>query len=284
MIPYDPSRQALFHPELQPTVFPSPKPLDESGVCAELSRLAYIRFEQQGEGLSELQQALQRGGLQYATYFHSPATGTQAFAALSPGGAVFLVFRGTQPDDPTDIGTDADLILSPWRTLPEGVSVHSGFAKALDSVWDQIAPWLAAHNGAKLWITGHSLGAALATLAAALCPQAMLVTFGSPRVGNLTFAQSFEEQQVRRFVNCSDIVTMIPPNLIGYKHVGSIRYIDRQGARQSWTEERVFQPIEIDRSIAHLDYIRDHVWKFRNVNSRALADHAPINYVRAFFQ
>jgi hypothetical protein len=283
MIPYAPSRQALLHPESQPTVFPSPKPLDEDGVCAELSRLAYIRFEQSGEGLEELQQALQRGGLQYAKHFYDSGTGTQAFAALKPGGDVFLVFRGTQPDDPTDIGTDADLILRRWRGLPGEAAVHSGFAYALDSIWDKdILPWLEGRKGAKLWLTGHSLGAALATLAAALCPQATLITFGSPRVGNPAFAQSFAEQRVRRFVNCCDVVTMIPPNLIGYKHVGAIRYIDRQGARQTWTDERIFQPIEIDRASAHVDYVRDYVWKLGNVNSRALADHTPLNYVRAF--
>lgn len=284
MIPYASSRQSLLHPEMQPTVFPGPDLIDESGICAELSRLAYIPFERPGTGLSELQQALQRGGLQYGTHFHAATTGTQAFAALSPGGDVFLVFRGTQPNDPTDIGTDADFVLRPWRDLPGEALVHSGFANALDSVWDQqIMPWLAAHKGAKLWVTGHSLGAALSTLAAALCPQAMLITFGSPRVGNPNFSQAFQEQRVRRFVNCCDIVTMIPPNLIGYKHVGTIHYIDRQGFRQIWTDERVLQPIAVDRAAAHLDYVRDYAWKFGNNNSRALADHTPLNYVRAFF-
>jgi predicted lipase len=72
---------------------------------------------------------------------------------------------------------------------------------------------------------GHSLGGALATLAAACCKShypnyiVSCVTFGSPRVGNLQFSKYFNDvlDLSKRIVYGDDILTKIPYYL--YKHV-----------------------------------------------------------------
>jgi hypothetical protein len=46
-----------------------------------------------------------------------------------------------------------------------------------------------------------------------------------------------------------------------------------------WTPTR----IDADRSAARMAYLRDQAWHWGNVLFRDLADHAPINYIRAFF-
>ncbi|KAG0491961.1 hypothetical protein HPP92_005020 [Vanilla planifolia] len=88
-----------------------------------------------------------------------------------------------------------------------------------------------------LTITGHSLGAALAVLAAddvsALLgrdgPMVTVVSFGGPRVGNASFRRRMEEQgsRVLRIVNTNDIVTKMP----GF--VENPREVDEHGATPS---------------------------------------------------
>ena len=89
-----------------------------------------------------------------------------------------------------------------------------------------------------LWITGHSLGGALATLAAARFALEMdkpvrgIYTFGQPRVGDREFARIFDaelKQRFFRFVNNSDIVTRIPTRELFFSHVGSLRFFDSNG-------------------------------------------------------
>jgi pimeloyl-ACP methyl ester carboxylesterase len=275
---YDASQQALYQPELSATVFGT-RPFSAEGICAELARLAYTRFENGDADEGKLRQALEAAGMSAVVTFATKRTGTQGFGAVGSDGKIYIAFRGTQADDPTDIGVDADLRLRSWKA---GGEVHTGFSQALDSIWDAVAQWLKPYDPSKVWITGHSLGAALATLAASLVPGATLVTFGSPRVGDHAFAALFAQRDVRRYVDCSDVVTMVPPELLGYKHVGAIRYIDRNGEFQDWNEATPDDPIDDDRWEARAIYLAKLAWRHGNVGSRGLADHAPANYVRAF--
>ncbi|OFZ38371.1 MAG: hypothetical protein A2504_10420 [Bdellovibrionales bacterium RIFOXYD12_FULL_39_22] len=99
--------------------------------------------------------------------------------------------------------------------------VHNGFQESLDKIWPQIDRYVQTirSDQKSLWITGHSLGAALATLAGSRYQQKGflahgLYTFGSPRVGNVVFKNSLIIPH-HRFVNDNDIVTIVPPNILG---------------------------------------------------------------------
>lgn len=78
-------------------------------------------------------------------------------------------------------------------------------------------------------VTGHSLGAALATLYAMenaktdKVPNPVLCTFASPFVGDSTFAAVFNDLQLTswRIVNAQDIVPMLPPEILGFTHVAT---------------------------------------------------------------
>jgi triacylglycerol lipase len=84
-------------------------------------------------------------------------------------------------------------------------------------------------KGQNVWFTGHSLGAALTTLAMgnASYANANLVTFGSPRVGNANFRDSFfcrlrQVEKVpflKRYVHGDDIVPEVPLESMGYVHI-----------------------------------------------------------------
>lgn len=270
---YDPSKTALFHPEAGPPLFGSDLPWNEDARCAELARLAYIRFEE-GDG-ARLDDALALGGFSRAAHFHDGRTDAQGFAALAADGTRYLAYRGTQADRRKDLIADARF----WGSAWDGPGrVHDGFLRAERSLAAAVDAWLDVRRGAPLVVTGHSLGAAMATITAARIPGSTLVTFGSPRVGNAAFRAALAGRTVRRYVDCCDAVTTVPPAL-GYGHLGTELYIDRTGRVLPAPPGR-WQRLR-DKWAARRDYLARCAGRPGNVPLRALADHAPINYVSA---
>lgn len=282
---YSAEREDLYSPWKRASYYSEGSFNSEAALCAEMSRLAYCRaandllLDQ-----NAIQAAVAQVGFTISSFFESAGAsqtgGTHAFLAVKDGGqgraaVAVLAFRGTDSDDPTDFGDDADLILKPWK---KGGRVHSGFERALEDVWPQIEPVLDRVQ-ARTIITGHSLGAALATLATSLYTPDALYTFGSPRVGDLAFIGTLKTvNALRRYVNCCDLVTRIPPEPLGYEHVGSPLYIDCRGNLIKAPSADV---ILRDRVTATGDYLQQYAWRTGTVAVRELADHAPINYVWA---
>jgi triacylglycerol lipase len=167
---------------------------------------------------------------------------TQGFVAES-GDAIIVAFRGTQPNRPMDWFVDARATRGKWdHSIGE---VHDGFYSALRKVWGvtlpkgEVFPKRLVNRGNKtIWITGHSLGGALAELCAA---QAMFVsripvqgvyTFGQPRVGNKDFAAAVNDKLgsgIYRFVNDRDIVPRVPLFTMGFCHYGGQTFFDSDG-------------------------------------------------------
>jgi len=279
MIDFDASRDALYRPALRPTVFSSGMRIADVGVdaaCAELSRLAYLPFEHDGSERLRLVEILGSLGLTSWSGFHAPATGTEAFAAIdNERGDAFVVFRGTAPGDIKDLATDLNVRPVAW---PVGGNVHGGFSAAFTSVLAEIETWLQRHAArSTLTLAGHSLGAALATLAMSHWQANRLVTFGCPRVGDEKFTATIAIEKSVRHVGCCDIVCNVPPAGAWYADAGSMRYIDRSGL----VHNTIGAPaIAADRASARREYLARHA-RPGNVLLRELADHAPINYVRA---
>jgi triacylglycerol lipase len=57
----------------------------------------------------------------------------------------------------------------------------------------------------------------------------VLYTFGSPRVGNGKFVKECADLEHYRFVNNNDLVTVIPPWFMGYRHHGQVMYFNYNG-------------------------------------------------------
>ncbi len=126
-----------------------------------------------------------------------------------------------------DLKADVDIRLTDW---PQGGKVHRGFKEALEEVWLDLFQYVQQldRKGCKIWMTGHSLGAALATLCADRYGNVQGVyTFGSPRVGNDDFKDQYDVNNYR-IVNNDDIVARIPP-AGAYRHVGELKFIDGDG-------------------------------------------------------
>jgi len=176
----------------------------------------------------------QNAGFTDVKFFENKAT--QCFVANNEKFAI-VVFRGSEARL-REGDSDPGYIFADWMAnfnfLPEawdqGGNVHRGFKAALLEVWTDLEDYVSnlQKNNLKIWITGHSLGAALATLAADRYGNVQgLYTYGSPRVGDQDFRKDFNVNTYR-FVNNSDIVTKVPPPGM-YCHVGELKYIDSEG-------------------------------------------------------
>jgi predicted lipase len=130
---------------------------------------------------------------------------------------VFLVFRGTRTG--SEWLKNIKIRLSPYPHAALG-KVHDGFIEAYDMFRRTIIDSLnGLGRGKRLYITGHSLGAGLATLAAPdiVCATSfglpVVYTFASPRVGDLQFADGFNRLMKGasfRIANTCDLVVSIP--------------------------------------------------------------------------
>ncbi|XP_012077652.1 uncharacterized protein LOC105638454 isoform X2 [Jatropha curcas] len=164
-----------------------------------------------------------------------------------------VAFRGTEQTKWKDFRTDLMLVpagLNPERIggdFKQEIQVHSGFLSAYDSVRIRIISIIKLAIGYNddeaeppvkwhVYVTGHSLGGALATLLALELSSSQLLkrgaisltmyNFGSPRVGNRRFAEVYN-QKVKdswRVVNHRDIIPTVP-RLMGYCHVAQPVYL-----------------------------------------------------------
>jgi hypothetical protein len=282
MLSYHADRKSLLKPQDGDTVFKRRDDYNEDAICAEFSRLVYKRFESDASNEEYIKEALALVGFQDIKFTSgkSARANAQAIAATNPQRNLAIwAFRGTQADNPTDILSDADALPDEWSN---GGKVHRGFKNAFDIVSQDLSEWASSNRGKKIIFTGHSLGAALATLAASIHHGCQLVTFGSPLVGNNAFVESVTGKcEIARYVNCCDVVTRVPPPWVfGYQHVSHPTYITKEG---EIINSPATDDIESDQREARINYLLKYAWKAGNNALRDLSDHAPVNYVTALF-
>ena len=272
---YDASLKDLLFPELLPPLFNASKTYDRVMIAAEAARLCYFRFEEGEADRQTIQSALQIVGFDRVEYFSGANEKGLAFWAVQTNGnEALLAFRGTRPIEFKDIELDLELFPTPWT---EGGKAHEGFVRQFGELRGPLSEWHQRIGRRPLLVTGHSLGAGLATLCATVLKPSTLVTLGSSRVGDAEFVSLLTTTEVHRFVNCCDLITRLP-KMLGYAHVGNPRYIDRNGVELvNPTQDAIGE----DQSRARSDYLLRFALHLGNVPVRDGADHAPINYVSA---
>lgn len=139
--------------------------------------------------------------------------GTQAIL-VSADRFIVLAFRGTEAMSIRDIKSD---VRAHKRTCESGGKMHSGFYDAFENVRPMVEEVInaPAHADKPLYVTGHSLGGAVATVAAKKLAHpggiAACYSFGAPRVGDDDWIAEIRTP-VYRLVNSADCVTMLPPS------------------------------------------------------------------------
>ena len=181
---------------------------------------------------------------------------------------LWFAFRGTEPSKLNDVLADLKVIKN---TAKAGGKVHGGFQEEVDDVWMDIVKELDHNDQLKVrkdvYFTGHSLGAAMATISATRYKPEELFTFGSPRVGGPKFIKNITCKHFR-FMNNNDIVCRIPPAWLGFRHHGEMIYFNSEGIHQA-------KPTWKDLFKGILNSWKR--WKFFD----GIVDHGMPNYVRA---
>ena len=141
---------------------------------------------------------------------------------------ITVIFRGSE--SMRDWYYDLSILKT---KLHDNVYVHSGFYKQLynenmyENLKNDINDLIKEYTDYEIYITGHSLGAALATLfgyelARSIPNKVNIISFASPRVGNIEFKKAFDKKENLyhiRVTNNRDVVTAVP--FINFKHVGT---------------------------------------------------------------
>ena len=165
-----------------------------------------------------------------------------------------LSFRGTAKFE--DWMTNVNAAPTRFSWFFEGAAevgdVHTGFAMAVRDSWDkiktavnQVLPLppslagLSTTDQPTLWLTGHSLGAALAVVCGAafsmvgpVRPVRGIYTFGQPRIGLYNFCGHYDQllrPQTFRFVNKEDLVPRVPFRGWDYADLGQMIHFDSSG-------------------------------------------------------
>jgi len=235
---------------------------------------------------------------------NTPITGLlprkACFIVASGHGATFVTFAGTDPLKIQDWFTD--LTVAPLLNVR-----HEGFVEAARAVRPEIEAAIGNQGAAEqpVFFTGHSMGGALAHIAAldrlkAGFRATAVYTFGGPRAGGLDFFNDYTPglgDRTFRLVHGEDIVATVPPSLGGdFRHVGRLLHCPHGStfAGQTLAPNNGNDPNLIQAGLnAALD-IGLHIPRFElppKIDPRFLdqspdlpivvRDHVPANYFRA---
>lgn len=171
----------------------------------------------------------------------------QAFIGKLSETDACLIFRGTE--SMRDWLTDLNIVRVRMdiRGVPdnERPKVHAGFLRQYRTLDQQIISTLREMSPQTIFIAGHSLGGALATIASvalkAEFPKSQICcyTFGSPRVGNAKFATMFEQSVhvSERFADQNDPVPTTPFSW-RFMHVSGLSLIC-SSEEECWVEREL---------------------------------------------
>jgi len=205
-----------------------------AGLMAHLAAFAYDPSIEAKPPISVPQQLSVLGFTEFWA-FHNGMTNGWAYIARGPD-LIVLSFRGTKSIQ--DWETDFHVALVHPHGTDSHLRVHKGFYRAFEKLAEGVDGLVVRLDELKkqtggqipIYITGHSLGGALAQIASAVTGDdqvAACYTFGSPRVGN-TYFDLWVKVPSYRLVNYADIVPQVPlplPVLFQYRHSGDPRYL-----------------------------------------------------------
>ena len=260
---------------------------------AEFCRLAYRIDDQLNKPVelsADIDSALRSTGFQIDRILFDLPTSSRAVvftrkqeSEVGANPITLIVFCGTNAinDWKMNIQTLQDSFVG-------GARIHKGFKQCFESLAAEILQ-LTLSEGVTI-LAGHSLGAALATLATVVLDQREIpiracYSFGSPRIGNREFVELLAGLPIYRLVNNCDVVTAVPLSLKfrEYLHPDDAIFFGRdgrliQGMCDKEIQERQLSYLPQLKKYAELSSFLDRTKALSTELPEYLADHAITNY------
>jgi triacylglycerol lipase len=216
-------------------------------------------------------------GWTHVRTFKSKETSARGFIAVRQD-AIVVSAEGTADvyDVIQDIKVNRVEALFGSRRVKVAMGFHENYVSLKEHVYSALALLIKERPGSKVYVTGHSLGGAMATLLGmdivSRGVKAKVVTFGSPRVGNSSLKRLFNRNLPGslRVVHDKDCIPWMP--WWGFRHVGKKLHLDGNGRRIGVARSMIGSLREI------LNLVRSHF------DGEVLKDHAMDSYIRALEQ
>jgi len=152
-------------------------------------------------------------GQGYEFTYYGTATGVEVAYFLGTNHKTksqIIAVRGTANVENAFVDADFKLMLDEHTSN----MLHSGFAASGSAVYKAIKPKL--KRDYTIHTTGHSLGGAVAMVLAMYLEQdefkvGKIITFGQPKVTNITGAKRYNYMDITRVVTPKDVVPLVPP-------------------------------------------------------------------------
>eukprot|EP01125_Pyxidicula_operculata_P002597 TRINITY_DN12452_c0_g1_i1.p1 TRINITY_DN12452_c0_g1~~TRINITY_DN12452_c0_g1_i1.p1 ORF type:complete len:292 (-),score=39.18 TRINITY_DN12452_c0_g1_i1:28-903(-) len=170
--------------------------------------------------------------LMNVTAIYDSGTNTQAFVGMRDK-TIWISFRGTVVTSIVNWIDNSLFFPSTMNNAKPAIKVHSGFLNGYNALYPRVKGAVKSLlsgpcKGCSIFLTGHSLGGAIATITAVglsfenLGVKISEISFGSPRTGNSDFYQYHQSvvSYSYRVTNKKDTVPRVPTHLLlGYHHV-----------------------------------------------------------------
>ena len=174
-------------------------------------------------------------GMENVVHLHGPENGADVFVMESDH-CNWVVFRGTQVTEDSFSWRDVltDLKIARKKIPGNDFNLHSGFYEAYREIAGVLTEEIGTLASTQQYqdgetkptiYTGHSLGAAMAAIAAGSHRPQQLITFGGPRFGGKAIAERHAETEYHRWVNSADWCPRVPFGF-GYRHGGDCYFVN----------------------------------------------------------
>jgi len=180
------------------------------------------------QGKTEIEKVLQAQGYTLSAHGELPGYAVSYFLATNDAEKQqILAVRGTS-------NVENAMVDVAFQLLPNkhtGVKLHQGFAQSADYIYDKVKAKL--NRDYRISTTGHSLGGAAALILAMYLDAGgydvgKVITFGQPKVTNMSGSRKYGHLDVTRVVTSKDMVPLVPPldpmdlmNMEIYWHLGT---------------------------------------------------------------
>jgi triacylglycerol lipase len=260
-----------------------------------LSQLAY-----ETDDPKKIEEVLTAFGLKRLRIGPNSLTDRRACFIVARGrGATFVAFAGTDPLKPQDYVSDL-------LAVPTLDGFHSGFFHAVDVVKKDIMEAIGSREQ-PLFFTGHSMGGALANIAAILVHEngfqaPVVYTFGGARAGIQDYFDRYKatlRDRAFRLVHGDDIVATVPPSLpiFNFRHVGHLlqcpsgqRFVGEPSASNDSNDPNILRAgldalLDTAKRVPSLDAtlsgVDPRTFDKSGLIPIPLRDHVPASYFRA---